>query len=182
MADLREVFPILADSAASGAGYDVTRAYEGFAASGVEGAVPSLVAKDSSGNLIFLQLDSQGRLPVTSVAGTPKSARGIKSGGSAAMADVTGSALTLTSTKVYTNIQCIVSCFRETVAKLVWNNNGAEVILADIIVGPGSYTYDFDLLNAEITAGAGTQEIKVVAMNLDKLSDIRASVTCLELI
>lgn len=182
MADLREVFPILADSAASGAGYDVTRAYEGFAAASVSGAVPALVAKDANGDLIFLQLDSQGRLPVTSVAGTPKAARGFLDGGSKTLVEVTNSAVVLTSGKSYANIQCIVSCFRETVAQLVWNDDGAETILADIIVGPGSYTYDFDLLNEQVTAGTGTQELKIKAINIDKVSDIRSTITCLELL
>lgn len=181
--NLREVFPILADSAASGAGYDVTRAYEGFAASGVTGAVPALVAKDSNGNLIFLQLDAQGRLPVASIAGVPKAARGdLDDGVTSGYTEVTGGTIILTGGKTYANIQCIVSCFRETHAELVWNDNGTEKVLADIVIGPGEYTYDFDLLNEQILAGTGTQELMIKALNINKASGIRSTITCLELL
>jgi hypothetical protein len=184
MADLREVFPIL-ENPADGAGVAITKVVEGDAASSVSGAVPSLVAKDSSGNLIFLTLDAQGRLPVTSEgAGSVLRARGELAAGNATtgMVTVTGAVINLTATESYADISFVVSCFRETHAQLVFNNNGSESILTDVVLGPGQYTFESDLPKDKITAGStGTQELKVVARNIDKASSIRASIGAVEL-
>lgn len=184
MADLREVFPILEDPA-SGAGVAITKVVENDAASSVSGAVPALVAKNDSGNLVFLTLDSQGRLPVTSEgAGTLVRARGelVTGNATTGMVTVTGAVLALTPSTAYADISFVVSCLRETHAQLVFNNNGSETILSDVLLGPGQYTFESDLPKDKITAGGvGTQQIKVVARNIDKASAIRASVGAVEL-
>lgn len=183
MADLREVFPILEN--ADGSGAAITKVLENDLASSVSGAVPALVAKNNAGNLVFLSLDTQGRLPVTSEgAGSLVRARGELLAGNetSGMVTVAGAVLSLAPDSVYADISFVVSCTRETHAQLVFNNDGAETILTDVILGPGQYTFESDLPKDKITAGStGVQEIKVVARNLFKPSAIRASVGAVEL-
>jgi len=179
--DLREIFPVLENADGSGAG--ITKVVEGDSASIVSGAVPSLVAKNSAGNLVFLQLDPQGRLPVTSEgAGDLKRARGELSVGNATTGInlVTGAQIILTAGKTYTAESMVVSCFRETHAQLVWNDNGVNNVLYDALLGPGQYTMQIALPGDEIVAGSGTQTLEVRARNTDKASAIRASLAATE--
>jgi hypothetical protein len=184
MADLREVFPILEN--ADGSGSSVTKVVEYDAASSVSGAVPALIAKNNSGDLVFLTLDPSGRLPVTSEgSGTTIRARGELLAGNATsgMVTVTGAVLNLTLDEAYSEISFVVSCFRETHAQLVFNNNGTETIMTDVILGPGQYTFESDLPRDKIIAGSsGTQELKVVARNIDRASAIRASIGAVQLV
>lgn len=184
MSDLREVFPILEDPS-TGGGVAITKVIEGDAASIVEAAMPSLVAKNSSGNLVFLQLDSQNRLPVTSEgAGTSIRARGELAAGNATsgMELVTGALISMVPGDSYSQVSFIVSCTRETHAQLVFNDDGAESVLSDVILGPGQYTFESDLPKDQITAGpAGTQELKIMARNLSKASAIRATIGAVKL-
>ena len=66
MADVNEIFYILADSS-TGAGEAAISRIEGEAAAGIAGLI-GFAFKDSSGNVVLPQLDSQGRLPVTEEA------------------------------------------------------------------------------------------------------------------
>ena len=182
--DLREVFPILENL--DGSGFGLTRVVEGQAASSVSGAAPVLTVKDSSGNLTFFQLDAQGRLPVTSDgAGTPMRARGMLDCGNAttAMIVVSGAQIPLVTGKKYYGDSFVVSCMRETYAQLVWNNNGVDNILEDILLGPGQYTMQIDLPGDEFTAGSGTQTLEIRARNTTShASPIRGSVVVTELV
>jgi hypothetical protein len=184
MSDLREVFPILEDPS-TGGGIALTKVVEGDPASIVEAAMPALVAKNSSGSLVFLQLDSQNRLPVTSEgAGTSIRARGELSAGNATsgMVDVPGAVISMIPGDTYSQVSFIVSCTRETHAQLVFNDDGAETVLSDVILGAGMYTFESDLPKDQITAGSsGTQELKIVAKNLSKASAVRATIGAVKL-
>lgn len=180
--DLREVFPILENPDGTG-GYAVTKAVEGQAASSISGAVPALVAKDVSGNLIFLQLNSQGQLPVTTnSAGVPERARGELPAGYSAPTGatilVTGAQLLLGNGKVVTPMSFVVSCFRETHAQLISVDNGSSTILDDVLLGPGQYTFALSLPGDTYTTGvSGVQTLEVRARNTTTYaSSIRASV------
>jgi hypothetical protein len=179
--DLRELFPVLENTDGSGAG--ITKVIEGQAVSSVSGGIPALVAKDSSGNLKFLTLDIQGRLPVTSNSAiTPKRARGQLDNGNATSGVllVTGAQIILTSGKIYTGDSMVVSCMRECLAQLIWNNNGVDNILEDILLGPGQYTVQVNLPGDSFTAGTGTQTLDLRARNTDRASAIRGSIVVTE--
>jgi hypothetical protein len=143
-------------------------------------ASAALVAKDVTGLLLkYLQVDANGALLVTmdSIADCLR-ARGELAAGSGSLAVVTGAVIPLTVDKVYREVGFIVSCLRDALFQIIWNNNGAETILGEILVGAGSYTVANQLHCLSFTAGStGTQELKIKAMNFNALSSLRASLT-----
>lgn len=179
MADPRELFSVL--KGASGEGVPLDQAIDATtAASALHGAV-GFAYKDDSGNVILPALDSLGRIPVSFNSGTPKAANGELAAGSLTIAVVTGAVITLTPSKVYSNIQWKGSCRQASLFQLVWNNNATEIVLDQIVTGPGQYTVGFDLVDLPVTAGAaGTQELKIKAKNFETLSDLRGTITALE--
>src|SRR6185295_7654116 len=175
--DLREIFPILENQDGSGAG--LTKVNAGQAVSTVSGAAPVMAYQDSNGNFVWPQLDTQGRIRVSEQGvGVILRARGQLDTGNATsgFVTVTGASLSLTAGATYVLASMVVSCFRETHAQLIWNNNGSNTILEDVLLGPGQYTYQVGLPNDEIVAGSGTQQLFVQARNTtSNPSAIRAS-------
>jgi hypothetical protein len=143
-------------------------------------AIPVLGFKDSAGNLVAPQLNSSGQLPVSlEVSGNSLYARGKVAGN---LSQVTVATLALTVDKYYEDLQFIVSCFRDAVFEIIWNNNGSETILAEALCGPGQYTVNALLKHVEFQAGStGTQQILVKAINLNATSDFRATVSVVEI-
>lgn len=181
MADIREVFPILEDGSNVG---QVPRAKaEGDAPSTHLGLL-GFSFKDAAGNVVLPQLDSQGRLPVSEDgAGTCITGRGIAtpagSGPGNAEDLVT---LTLTASKLYKDIEWVVSCFRDAVYQIIHLDDVTETIKAEVIVGAGDYTDSGILKCLEFTAGAsGTQSLILRAYNLNAVSDVRGTLSVLEL-
>lgn len=174
----REVFPILKNASNQGVAADQSQS--GDSASGKSG-ITAFAFKDSSGNLVLPQLTAAGKLAVDSGAstGTCKKAFGKNAAGS--LTEVTIATITLTASKVYAEIASTVSCTRTSVFRLIHNDNGAETELAVQIVGAGQFSHDFYQPCLEFTAGAtGTQELKILAINLDKASQLSGTVSCLE--
>lgn len=179
MADLKECFPSLSDSV-TGEGECLTARQEGEAASGSEGSI-GFSFKDSSGNVVLPQLTAAGKLPVDTegLAGTCKSANGEVAAGSATAVDV--ATITLTASKDYHKVEALGSCFRESIFQIVHNDNAVESVVAEFLVGPGQYSFQVSMDCLDIVAGAtGTQELKLKAYNLDKLSSLRGSISALE--
>lgn len=182
--ELREVFPVLEGS--DGGGLGITAVQPGFAVSGVANAVPAMSFQDVSGNLVFPQLNSLGQLPVTlQGAGAPIRARGQLDCGNATSGVilVTGAQIVLVSGASYSPVSMVVSCFRETLAQLVWNDNGTDNILEDVLLGPGQYTCQLSLPSDSFMAGSGSQTLEVRARNTTAYpSAIRASVVVNEIL
>lgn len=177
MADLRTSFMIIEDSGTQ-AGVPLHKALEGdaIAAKNAHGA---LVAKNGS-NFAYLKVDpTTGALITTSEgSGVCNRAKGELSAGSSTLATVTGAVITLVAGAVYNEIGFIMACRRDSLFQIVWDDDGAETILAEVIVGSGAYTASSQLHCVSFTAGAtGTQELKVVAKNFEALSSLRASIT-----
>jgi len=150
------------------------------AGDGPANAIPALTFLDSTGNLAYVQLNSSGQVPVTTeVSGNGKFARG-SSGGSTSQVTVT--TLALTAAKKYESIHVLVSCYRDATFQLIWNNAGAETILADLRCGPGSLTQSFDLGELEITTGAGVQQFLIKGINENAASTMTGTVSCKELL
>jgi len=190
MADVNEVFNIIADST-TGAGEAAISRIEGEAGAGIAGLI-GFAFKDSSGNVVLPSLDASGRLPTTSVAGTCRVAHGELAAGSAAFAKVTGAEITLTAAKVYTQISATVSCLRSSIFEIVHIDDegvtDTEVVLEEMIVGPGQFTFQTDLKCQEIdtTGGTGAIVLTIRAKNFGStpsaLSSLRATIACLEVI
>lgn len=176
MAIEREVFPTLADTA--GVGAALSKAAAGDAATGKIGSV-ALGFKDSSGNLVLPTLTSDGKLPVsTQSPGTCKSVAAKNTG---SLTRVAVGTITLTATKTYSEIAFDVACSRTTLFELIHNNDGSEVELGYGMVGPGQFSHNFYEPCKEFVAGAtGTQELIIYGTNIDKASNMYASVSCLE--
>lgn len=137
-------------------------------------AVPGLVFRDSSGNLVYPQLNAAGAVPVSFVTNTGdgKKARGTV-GGSGTL--VTVASLTLATSKIYENLDWVVSCFRDARFQVILSDNAVETIIADAICGPGAFSFHGQLTEAEITTGAtGAQLLLIKALNLNALSDFYA--------
>lgn len=178
MADLRESFPTLED-VSSQEGKALGARTEGQAAAAIVGSI-GFAFKDASGNVVLPQLNAQGQIQVTSeLAGNGKKARGTAVGSGTS---VTVATLALVAGKKYENLDFIVSCFRDAVYEIIWNDNGAETILADALVGPGQFSFHGKMEEMEFTAGTGTQQILVKAKNLGALSDFRAALSIKELV
>lgn len=143
-------------------------------------AVPGLAFRDSSGNLVQPQLNSAGQLPVSlDSAGNSLYARGTAVGN---LSQVTVATLALTTSTTYEDLQFIVSCFRDAIFQIIWNDDGSETILAEALCGPGQFTVNALLKHVEFTSGAsGTQQLLVKAQNLNSTSDFRATVSVQEL-
>jgi len=90
--------------------------------------------------------------------------------------------ITLTASKKYSEITANMSCLRDTLFQLVWDNNGTPTVLDDVLLGAGQYTMPMKLDEYIFTAGAtGTQTLKIMGKNLDKISAMRARVSAKEL-
>lgn len=173
MADTAPLFKILKD------GSDVAHAIDKVNSGDAPSTKNGLLAfgfRDSSGNVVLPQLTAGGAIPVDSNAamGTPLKARGENAGSLSAVAVVT---LALTADESYDDIHANVSCLRETLFQLIQIDDATETVLADALVGPGQYSFHFDLGCASITAGStGTQSLVIRGTNLDKASTMRANV------
>lgn len=177
MADLRTSFMIIEDSSTQ-AGVPLHKALEGdaIAAKNAHGA---LVAKNGS-NFAYLKVDpTTGALLTTGEAVTECAiAKGELAAGSATLATVTGAVITLVVDAKYEEIGFIFACRRDSLFQIIWDNDGAETILGEVIVGSGAYTVSEQLHCMTFTAGStGVQELKVVAKNFEALSSLRASIT-----
>lgn len=179
MAHVRESFPVLED-AITKEGIALHKSENGDASAGKVG-LTAWTFKDSAGNLVHPQLNTEGAIVVTSEgAGIPKSAT--------SDGEVVG-ALTLTLvceaalavSKTHGKISASGSCFKETIFYLIALDDATEVILGSFIVGPGEYSFKLDLGATEFITGAtGTQKLQLKAKNLNKASDFLGNIACLE--
>lgn len=180
MADPRELFSTT-KATSGGAGVPLDQAVDATtAAAALNGAV-GFSFKDFSGNVILPQLDALGRIAVSSVTGTPVHQKGELAAGSLTLVAVTGASLTLTPTKVYTNVQWKGSCRQASLFQLIQTDDVTVTVVDEIVTGPGQYTVNFDLGDVELTAGAsGTQTLSISAKNFEELSSLRGIITALE--
>lgn len=177
MSDLRSLFPVLED-VGTGAGAALAKVQQGDAGAAKNGLI-GFAFKDASGNVILPQLDAAGRIKVTSDVGATL-VDAAKVAGSATEVEV--AKITLTVNKVYTEISAHASCFRDAAFRIYHNDDGAETDLGFILCGPGDFTGEMLPMGLEVTAGAtGTQEIVIKALNLNSLSDFRATIVAKEI-
>ena len=190
MADINEVFNILADSS-TGAGEAAISRIEGEASAAIAGLI-GFSFKDSSGDVVLPQLDAQGRLPITgdAVAGACFNAHGELAAGSLTIAKVTGAEITLTAAKVYHAISATGCCLRSSLFEVTHIDDegvgDTETILEEFIVGPGQFSFQtsLDCLELDTTGGTGTIVLTLRAKNFtgtpSALSSLRGTIAALE--
>ena len=179
MAEQAELFRILDNG--SGAGEAPRSKSEGDAPSTDKGII-GFAFKDSTGNVVLPQLDSDGKLPVSSAApGTT-----IRDSGTATPAavvtDTDDITITLTANESYKLCSFGVSSAQPSVWRIEHNNNGTPDELARVFTGPGDFNYSDAPQGCEFTAGAtGTQELKIIMQQLrGPVSDAHAYVCALQ--
>jgi hypothetical protein len=178
MGNVREVFPVLEDPA-TGAGATLAKVASGDAPGSKNGLL-AFAFRDASGNLVLPQLTSTGALVVDTEAvnGTCKSARGLNTG---SLTVVTLATISLTASKQISQIQASLSASRASLAEIVWIDNASETIIGWLMTGPGQFTVTFDQSNLLFTTGGtGTQSLLIRALNLEKASNLYASIACIE--
>lgn len=176
MTDPRPSFATLED--ASGVGQALAKVLEGDAAVG-KNASPSLVAKDPSGNLIYLKAAADGSL-VFSQEVSAYLRQAASGAGASGFSTVT--TITLSASKAYRGLDLTVACARDAVFDVIWNDNGTEKIIDSIIVGSGQASHSYSKVHHSFTSGTGTQQLLVKAKNLTSiLSDFRAAAAVREI-
>lgn len=181
MADPRTNFPVLED-ASTQAGLPLHKVSEGAAVSG-KNALAAMSFKDPSGNFIYPITDADGKVVVTSQADNIAhlSAKGELAAGAGTFTLVTGCTITLVAESEYRNVGFIVSCFRDAHFQIVQVDDATETVLAEVLCGPGCLTVSEQLEGLNFIAGAtGTQELKVMAKNMNALSSLRATLVVAE--
>ena len=178
MAFEREVFPILETS--GGVGAAASQSQAGDAAAGKKG-LTAFGFRDSSGNLVLPQLTAAGKLSVDTGAGPGTCLKAFGKNATGSLTEVTVATITLANSQTYAQIASMVSCTRTAVYRLIFSDNAAETELAVQIVGAGQFSHDFNQDCLEFTSGAtGAQLLIVKGINLDKVSQLSASVSCLQ--
>lgn len=175
MSDVKQSFPILEDASAS-AGSAPTRTIVGDAALGKVG-MTVFPFKDSSGNIVMVQLTPDSRVPVSSEPiGIRLRNRGISTNMSTS-AMVLVATIPLTAGKNYLDPKMVVSCRRGCQFQMVFNNNGVKTILHEAMVDSGQYTFELDGYGDEFNAsGSVSQSLDVQAQNFSVVSDAHATV------
>ena len=179
MANTREVFAGLED--ANGVGQPNLARTDGGQLASLGNHMGTLVAKDTGGLDVKLNLNASGALIVDDgVNGTVIEDHTIVANGT----DVDVAVAVLTATVSYNGIIFRGSCMSSTEFRLIQDDNGAEVVLDSFQVGPGQFTYDgqYGKGLSEITAGAaGTQELILRADKISGNSDFHGYVCAIQI-
>lgn len=179
MADPREVFWGLQDQDAIGDAAHVR--IEGDAAANQKGSI-GFAFKDSDGDVILPQLDAAGQLPIAINPGTAIRSIGELAAGSLTLAAVTNADITLATSKKYNHVAMVCSCRRDSLVQLIQSDATVETVIGEVILGAGQYSFMFALPQDTILSGStGVQKLLVKGMNFDKLSSLRATISCMEM-
>lgn len=176
--DLREVFATLEDPT-SGEGEALAPLQSGESPTGKNGSI-GFSYRDSSGNVVLPQLNSEGAVPVSLDPGTTTRNQG-KILASTQVVDsrslIAEDAITLAAT--YTKFSANVSCRRDCLFEMVYvDDDGGvpvETELLSCIVSPGQYSFNMSLLVDILSTagGTGTQKIKLYGTPLQQKSNMR---------
>jgi hypothetical protein len=163
MADTRAAFAGTED--ANGNGIPTGNAIDNTTVAAALNGQIGFAFKSSAGNVILPQLNSKGEILVSTDGPTDSTlnARGTAAGSGTAVAVVT---LALATSTVYSMPEVSVACRHGGFFQLIWNNNGVNTILADILLDAGQYTFKEKLDNISFTSGGtGTQQLLVNGNN-----------------
>lgn len=178
MSDVRAPFPSLEDSSQVG---QVLRVAVNTVTdpTGINGQI-GFAFRNSAGNVVMPQLDSEGKLPVTmDSAGTILRERGtVTNLAINTPTVVTGAVLTLVADATYIQIGASVSCRRAALFEVIQVDDATTTVLYDIILDAGQYSFNINLPVDQIVAGStGTQELSIRATTLDKASNVYGTIS-----
>lgn len=181
--DLPQAMHTLEDVGTQG-GLPLHKVLEGDAAAG-KNALAALTSKDAAGNLQYPRVNAQRELVVstTSADNACLNASGKVSGNKVTEQVVL--TIVLQNSLEYKKIGWIVSNFRQSEYRIVHIDDvgvtDVETELGTILVGPGDITDSGELECLNFTSGAGgVQELRLVGLNKDAISDLRGTLTVLE--
>lgn len=179
--DLREVFPVLVDTATSG-GVGISKVVELDAVTTQAGML-GFSFKDSSGRAVLPTLTPEGAVAVSSdTPGTVLAANGEAAGtANDTPVLVTGATIALTAGKTYTKIQAKASCQRDALVQLIHFDGSTNNVKSQAIVGPGQFSVDLDVKEVSAPSGATGQTLHVKMANLGPASRLRANLDTVEL-
>lgn len=166
------------------AGESLHRVNEGDAAAG-KNAAAMLTAKDAAGNLQYPRVNAQNELVVSTTSADKACLNASGKVGGNNSVEQTVLTIVLQASLEYKKIGWIVSCFREAEFRIlhIADSGGTpvETELATILVGAGNITDSGELECLDFTSGAvGVQELKLVAVNKNGVSDLRGTISALE--
>jgi len=178
MADLRTSFVILEDVDTQ-AGVPLTSALEGVVIAG-HNAHGAFVAKDSADKFKYLEIDDAGALKVSFGADYACLSDDGENAGSTSYVDII--TMALTASKTYYDLEALVSCFRDSIFQVIWDNNGAPTTLASgVRVGAGDYNEMVRFQCLEFVSGAtGTQKLVIKGKNIQVASTMDATLSIKE--
>lgn len=166
------------------AGEALHRVNEGDAAAG-KNAAAILTGKDASGNLQYPRVNAQRELVISTTSADKACLN--------ASAKVTGHktveqtilTIVLQQNLEYKKIGWIASCFRDSEFRIIHIADAAgtpvETELATILVAAGAVTNSGELECLDFTSGGvGVQELALVGINKDAVSDLRGTLSVLE--
>ena len=187
MADVREVFPVLAD-AVTGAGEPIISRTEGEAAASQAGLI-GFAFKDASGNVVLPQLTSDGKIAVDTEgrSGMQKFESGTNAGSTSYQNIVVLDETMVSLSKYYSDFDVSLSCQREAKFQLVHINDvggtPVEKVLGTWRTGPGQVSFMCHLDNVYVntSSGTGNQNLIIRGKNTTAVtSDMDATLACLE--
>lgn len=175
--DNRESFPSLEDG--SGNGVALSESQAGDAAAGKVGST-AFAFKDSSGNLVLPQLDSQGRMPVsTEIQGTRVRANGSATGATGANSAVFQpvAAIAAVANKKYLDMVGSVSSRRGALFQLIYKDTINTVVLAEAICDSGHYTTQIGMMGDEfdVPSSGSSPQFIIQGNNYENASGLHAS-------
>lgn len=182
MSKKKGLFAILNDGNGAGVGIDLVNP-DTTLGSAIDNtlAAPSFI--DSSGVLVFPQLDSEGKLPVTFDTSGVCLYNSAKVIGSTSFQDL--GSVSAQVDKMYTQFNVSISAMTEACIRLIYDDNGTEEVLAEYMLGPGQYSYccKHDCLEKDTSGKIGTQVFKLQGKLLESTgSEISGFVSFKEIV
>lgn len=173
---------------ASGEGVALRQVNLGDAITNLLNGLAAFGFRDHLGQATMPTLTADARLPVSlDAAGDPKRAQNVVSG-SVSGTLVTVASISLTPGKTYAKIHGKVSCRQPALFRLELVEDATVTVLEDAVLDAGEYNEVMGNIPLEVTAasGAAAASLRVRAYNFSdqagKLSELRASVNCVEVV
>ena len=185
MANKKSFVRILKDLA-TGAGESLTKAVEGLAAATQRG-LTAFVAKDVSGNIQLLNLNSDGAVRV-SLGDDEDNWADLDSGplnNAGSLSEVEVGAITLQASTEYKKPFVNVSCYQDTIYRLVSVDDAEGTPVEDELLvwkaAEGQNDISKALDRIKFTSGStGVQELQLLATNIEEISEIDALIGVME--
>jgi hypothetical protein len=182
--DITQAIPTVEDTS-NNEGKPLALAVEGQTITG-KNASAAFAAKDSADQFKYLEVDGSGQLKVV-VGGGATTAKLSDSGNvTGGTTEQTVLTITLQNSLEYCDLSWVVSNFRETEYRVIWvddvGGTDTETELMTVLCNPSDPTDSGRLSEFSFTTGAtGTQELRVVGTNKSVASQMRASISILEI-